>query len=166
MILLEVSSVVDMPADDVFDFLADATNNPKWQRGMRSCAWTTESPIRVGSRYDQMARFLGKEIITHFEVVELEPPRRVVIRSQEGSSFPLTVARTVEPLDDGRCRATETVEGDPRGFYRVATPLLRAMVRRSMHADHRRLGQVLERGREDDPPCRRRRCIARASGRR
>lgn len=31
---------------------------------MRSCRWTSDPPIGVGSTYDQVASFLGREIIT------------------------------------------------------------------------------------------------------
>jgi hypothetical protein len=73
------------------------------------------------------------------------PGALVTISSREGSSFPLTVTRQVEPLGAGRCRVTETVESDPRGFYRLAEPLLRGLVRRNIRRDYRRLKALLER---------------------
>jgi uncharacterized membrane protein len=135
---------IDRPAGEVFTFLEDVENNTKWLRGMVSCSWTTEPPVRVGSRYEQLARFLGKPIRTSFEVTAHEPGQVVTIRSREGSSFPLTVTRRVEPLDATRCRVTETVESDPSGFYRVAEPLLRLLVRRNIQRDYLRLKTLLE----------------------
>ena len=32
---------VERPADEVFAYLEDAENNPKWIPNMRSCRWTT-----------------------------------------------------------------------------------------------------------------------------
>jgi uncharacterized membrane protein len=135
---------VDRPADAVYAFLEDVENNTRWLRGMVSCRWTTEPPVRVGSRYEQVARFLGKEIRTRFEVTELEPGRRVTIRSLPGSSFPLTVRREVDPLGAARCRVTETVHSDPSGFYRLSAPVLRLLVRRNIDRDYRRLKELLE----------------------
>jgi uncharacterized membrane protein len=135
---------IDRPAEEVFAFLDDVTNNTKWLKGMRSCTWTTEPPARVGSRYEQVAEFLGKEIRTSFEVTAHEPGRLVTIRSREGSSFPLTVTRLVEPVDGARSRVIETVESDPGGFYRIAQPLLRAMVARNIARDYRTLKVLLE----------------------
>jgi uncharacterized membrane protein len=137
---------IDRPASEVFAFLEEVENNTRWLRGMESCTWTTAPPVRVGSRYEQRARFLGREIRTSFEVTAHQPGRLVTIRSREGSSFPLTVTRLVEPLDAGRCRVTETVDSDPRGFYRIAQPLLRELVRRNIQRDYRRLKALLERG--------------------
>jgi uncharacterized membrane protein len=138
---------IDRPTGEVFAFLEEVENNPRWLGGMQSCTWTTPPPVRVGSRYEQVARFLGKEIRTSFEVTEHQPGRLVTISSREGSSFPLTVARLVEPLDDGGSRVTETVHSDPRGFYRLAQPLLRLLVRRNIRRDYLKLKRLLEAGR-------------------
>jgi uncharacterized membrane protein len=135
---------IDRPAGEVFAFLDDVTNNTRWLKGMQSCTWTTDPPVRVGSRYEQVARFLGKEIRTSFEVTTHEPGRVVTIESREGSSFPLTVTREVERIDDDRSRVIETVHSDPSGFYKVAQPLLRAMVARNIARDYRTLKALLE----------------------
>ena len=70
---LSASQIIQRPADEVFGFVADVTNNPRWQRGMRSCAWTSPPPITVGSTYRQEASFLGRPLVTDFEVVDHEP---------------------------------------------------------------------------------------------
>jgi len=69
---------IDRPADDVFAFVSEFPNNPRWQRGQVSCSWTSDPPLRVGSTYDQHARFLGRDMVNHFEVIEheLEGPGR------------------------------------------------------------------------------------------
>jgi uncharacterized membrane protein len=137
---------IHRPAQEVFAFLEAVENNPRWLRGMESCTWTTAPPVRVGSRYEQRARFLGRRIRTSFEVTAHQPGRLVTISSRQGSSFPLTVTRQVESLAAGRCRVTETVDSDPRGFYRIAQPMLRELVRRSIRRDYLRLKALLESG--------------------
>jgi len=123
--------------------VAEVTNNPRWQRGMQSARWTSSPPLRIGSTYEQSARFLGKEIVTTFEVVKLGPGRRMRFVSTAGP-FPLDITRTVEPLPAGGARFTEHVAGDANGFYRVATPVLRSMVRRNIRRDFRGLKGLLE----------------------
>lgn len=140
-----VSVEIDRPAPEVFAYLEDVTNNTAWLKGMRSCEWSTDPPVGVGSRYEQVAHFLGKDIRTSFEVTAHEPGRMITISSREGSSFPLTVTRRVDPMGEGRCRVTETVQSDPGGFYRLARPLLFRMVERNITRDYRTLKQLLER---------------------
>lgn len=143
--MIEVTSEieVDRPAGEVFAFLADAENNPAWQTGMVRCRWTTEAPIRVGSVYEQEARFLGRPITSTFEVIDLEPGRSVTIRTIE-STFPIEVTRSTEPLGDDRTRVRARVTGDPSGVFRIAAPIMRAMVGRSVRGDYRRLKAHLE----------------------
>ena len=152
MIRVSSSIEVSRPAEPVFAFLADAENNPKWQRGMQSCRWTTEPPIGVGSVYEQHARFLGRDIVSTFEVVAFEDPpepttagpgRSISIRTIQ-STFPIAVTRSVEPLTDDRCRVSADVRGDASGVFRIAAPLLRQMVQRSVRGDYRRLKELLE----------------------
>lgn len=134
---------VDRPADETFAFVSDASNNPRWQRGQVTCVWTSDPPIRVGSTYEQVSRFLGRRVLSSFEVFEYMPGRSIAIRSVTGS-FPITVRRSVEPLGEGRCRVTADISGEPGGFFRVAGPLLQRLAQRSVDADYDRLKSLLE----------------------
>ncbi len=133
---------VDRPPAEVFAFVSDFENNPRWQGGMVEARFTTESPLRVGSRYDQVARFLGREITSTFEVVELEPGRMVRASTVE-STFPITFTRRVEPEGNGS-RVTAVVQGDASGIFKLAEPLMRRKVQRSIDADYARLKELLE----------------------
>ena len=136
---------VERPANDVFAFVADVENNPRWQRGMRRCSWTSPPPHGVGSTYDQVARFLGKDIVSSFRVVEHQPGRRIKITTTK-SPFPITETRTVQPLGEGRAHVAAIVEGDASGFFRLAAPILRGLVARSVRGDYARLKRLLESG--------------------
>jgi carbon monoxide dehydrogenase subunit G len=142
--ILHVSSTVSVkvPPAMAWSVVADFSRNPEWQNGMRKAEWVTEPPLAVGSRYIQHAGFLGREIRSLFEVVELEPGRRVTIDTIEGT-FPITVTRTVV-ADGAGCLISADVRGDAGGLFRLVTPLLRALVRRSVAGDYRRLKQLLE----------------------
>ena len=48
---------------------------------------------------------------------------------------------------DGRARVTELVDADARGFYTLATPLLKRLVERTIRRDYGTLKQLLEEGR-------------------
>lgn len=145
MIEVVVACSIDRPPAEVFGFLADSPNNPLWQRGMRSCRWTSDPPIGVGSTYDQEARFLGRPIRSSFEVVEFEPGRRIRIRTTE-STMPLDITRGVEPAESGGSDVTATIRGGPEGWGRHFDPLTQWMVERSVTADYRRLKSLLESG--------------------
>lgn len=142
MITVHIHIEIDHPAVETFRFISNFENNPLWQSGMDSCRIITEGPLRVGTQYEQEAHFLGKTITSRFEVVEYEPDQRIKAKSIE-STFPITFERSVRG-DAARSLVEARVQGDPKGVFRLATPLLRWMVNRSIQADYRELKRILE----------------------
>jgi uncharacterized membrane protein len=143
VIQVEASVRIRRSPEEVFAYLSNFENNPKWQSGMVSARFTSPDPLGVGSTYSQEARFLGRPVLSEFEVIEYEPGRKVKITSTSGT-FPITVTRLVEPNSDGGSRVSALIEGDASGVYRLAEPILRRMVQRSVQGDYERLKKVLE----------------------
>ena len=143
MLQVVVQQAIRRPAAEVFDVIADFSKNPTWQKGMQSCAWTSEPPLRVGSTYVQTARFLGKEITSSFEVVEFEQGETIRIVTTSGP-MPIDVIRTVEGVTDNVSLVEAIVRGDSSGMFRIAQPLMKVLVKRSVTADYKRLKKLLE----------------------
>ena len=141
---LTAERTVIAPASTVFELFADASNNPRWQRGMKSCEWITSAPIDVGSQYRQIASFLGRPVISTFEVTEFEPGRLIRIETIE-SSFPIQVTRRVTPIDADRCLVTADITGQPPGPDFLA-PIIRSIAQWSVDRDYERLVELLHRG--------------------
>jgi uncharacterized membrane protein len=132
---------IDRPAAEVFAFVADFENNPRWQGGMRSCAWTSDDKLVTGSTYVQEARFFGRRIDTHFRVTEYDAGRSISIESTK-STFPIQVTRAVEALGDARCKVTAHIRGQPTGLLK----LFSGMVKKSVRKDYLALKALLEAG--------------------
>ena len=143
MIEVTARTEIDRAPQVVFDFLADMSNNPRWQKGMQECRWTSDPPLQLGSTYDQVARFLGREIVSSFVVTEFASGHRIRIQTTSGT-MPIDVMREVVAVADGRSSVSATVTGDPTGVFRLAAPLMRLMVSRSVRRDYRRLKELLE----------------------
>lgn len=140
---------INRPAAEVFEFLAEMSNNPRWQKGQVSCEWTSAPPINVGSTYDQQARFAGRTIESSFDVTEFEPGRLIRIVSTSGP-MPIDVTRSVVPLTDDSCEVSAIVKGEPPGLMAKVSGLVDPIVKRSVSGDYVRLKQLLEAG--DLPP--------------
>ena len=135
---------INKPAAEVFEFLANPENNPKWQGGMVSCEITSPAPWGLGSTYAQQAKFMGRDIISNFEITAYEPGRLIRGDTVE-SSFPISFTRIVEPDESGAgSKVQAIVTGDASGFIKLFTPLMNWMVGRSIRADYRKLKEILE----------------------
>ncbi|MFQ5962307.1 MAG: SRPBCC family protein, partial [Candidatus Methylomirabilales bacterium] len=120
MIRIESRVEIARPSEEVFAYISNFENNPEWQFGQIEAKFTSEPPLRVGSTYDQVARFLGRQVISEFEVIEYEPDRKVKASSTSGS-FPITFTRMVEPSSTGTS-VKAIIEGDSSGFFKLAEP--------------------------------------------
>ncbi len=149
MIKIKAEMTINRPSDQVFSYISNFENNPKWQAGMQEAHFTSEGPLQVGSTYAQVAKFLGRRIESNFEVIAYEPHQMVKAMST-GGSFPITFTRTVKPIENNEDGTPNTkveaiVEGDATGFFKLAEPLLARMVQRSVNADYANLKKILER---------------------
>jgi uncharacterized membrane protein len=144
MLKVETTVQIDRPSEDVFAYLSNFENNPEWQSGQLQAKFTSDGPLRVGSTYDQVAKFLGRRVVSTFKVIEFESDRMVKASSTSGS-FPITFTRMVEP-DDEVTKVTAIIEGDAGGFFKLAEPLLKVMVKNSVDADYRNLKRIMESG--------------------
>lgn len=131
-------------AAEVFDFISNPENNPQWQKGMQSCEITSAGEWGLGSMYAQRAKFMGRDIVSKFEITQYESGRLIRGDTVE-SSFPISFTRIVEPDETGKgCNVQAIVTGDATGFFRFLTPLMNWMVSSSIKKDYRRLKALME----------------------
>lgn len=135
--------VIARPGDQVAAYVTDPSNAPHWYANITSVRWRTDPPIRVGSRLEFVARFLGRTLAYTYEVVEYEPGRRLVMRTSEGP-FPMETTYTFDPVDAGHTRMQLRNRGEPAGFAGIAGPLLASAMRRANTKDLARLKLLLE----------------------
>lgn len=139
-----VETVIDRPVGVVSAYAGDPTNAPEWYVNITSVHWQTPPPVAVGSRMDFVARFLGRRIAYTYEVAELVPGERLVMRTQQGP-FPMETTYTWSPEGEGT-RMTLTNRGEPSGFAAVTRPLMEKAMRRATTKDLARLKDILEAG--------------------
>jgi uncharacterized membrane protein len=144
MVDVRVGTVVERPVSDVAAFAGDPGNAPRWYANITSVRWETDPPLRAGSRATFVARFLGRTLTYTYEVVELVPHARLVMRTAQGP-FPMETTYTWEPAGEGRTRMTLRNTGSPSGFARVSAPVMEQAMRRATTKDLARLKALLER---------------------
>lgn len=135
--------VIDRPPAVVATFAGDPTNAPKWYQNIKSVEWKTEPPVVVGSQVAFVANFLGRRLAYTYEVVELTPSEKLVMRTAEGP-FPMETTYTWEPVGAHATRMRLRNRGEPSGFSRVGAPLMAAAMGRATRKDLALLKRLLE----------------------
>jgi hypothetical protein len=135
--------VIDRPVDEVASYAGDPTNAPDWYANIDTVEWLTPPPAQVGSSVAFVARFLGRRLEYTYELVELDPGARLVMRTQQGP-FPMETTYTWRAAGHGATAMTLRNRGEPTGFSKVAAVIMGPAMRRANRKDLANLRRILE----------------------
>jgi ribosomal protein RSM22 (predicted rRNA methylase) len=139
---VSTSIEINRPRAVVSAFASEPTNATRWYANIREAVWRTAPPLEVGARFAFVAQFLGRRLEYTYEVTEAVAAERLVMRTSEGP-FPMETTYEWAEIAGGT-RMVLRNRGDPRGFFALAAPLMRAAMRRANMNDLKRLKQLLE----------------------
>jgi uncharacterized membrane protein len=134
---------IDRPLRLVAEYVGDPSNAPEWYANIESVNWRTEPPLALGSRLDFVAHFLGRRLAYTYEIVELVPLERLVMRTEQGP-FPMETSYQWSAAADSSTQLSLRNRGEPSGFAGITAPLLAVAMRRANQKDLNRLKSILE----------------------
>lgn len=142
MFTKSVSVLISRPLDEVFAFVADARNRPRWDESVDSEELTSPEPIGVGTTVRTRMRSMRREYVYTWEVVDHVPPNRMTIASTSGP-FPTTLAYQLN-AQDGGILVEFAVTGRPTGLLRLFEPMIASTTQKNLDKGFLRLKDVLE----------------------
>jgi uncharacterized protein YndB with AHSA1/START domain len=135
------SLTIERPVEEVFAFVSDAANEPRWHTDVLAVSATSAGRVGVGSTFRWVVDFMGRKDMD-VEVTQLDPGRREVLRARSGPMLP-TITYLFEPAN-GATRFTRQVEVEPRGLMRLMEPMMRGMIGKRNRQFVGNLKRVLE----------------------
>jgi carbon monoxide dehydrogenase subunit G len=124
MIRYQETVVSPRPPEDVFAYVSDFTTVVEWDPGIASSE-RSSGEGGVGTTYDVVATFRGREVPMTYEVVEYREPSQIVLR---GTGSSVEALDTIDFSADGAgTRLVYTAEFRMKGLLRFAEPFMRGM---------------------------------------
>ena len=135
--------VIRRPRGQVADYSANPDNAPMWYVNIKEVQWKSSPTLALGSRIAFVATFLGRRLAYTYEIIDLQPGKRLVMRTKEGP-FPMETTYTWEDTADDSTRMTLRNRGSPSGFSKLLAPLMASSMRRANQQDLTKLKEILE----------------------
>lgn len=142
MATFENTVVIRRPIEEVFAFLSDLENVPKWNYAIVETRKVSKGPVGLGTVYRQV-RSVPSRSEERLEVTAFNPPGHLEIRGQLGP-FPSRLSYALDALPDGT-RVTNSVELELRGPGRVLGRVAVPRVRDAVATNLRKLKELLDR---------------------
>jgi uncharacterized membrane protein len=132
---------IERPVEEVFAFLSDFENIPKWNYYVLEVRQLSENPIGVGTTYHQIRKTDEQD----FRIIEFEPNHTVAVKTLPQSSPDLEMRFTLyEEGGTTRIRDEWKLE---TGTPAILERLLRRRVKSAVAENLAKLKELLEEGR-------------------
>lgn len=117
-----------MTKTELFDYMADFSNAEEWDPGTNSARRRDDGAIGVGSKFELVVEFAGRETSYMYEITEFDRPNVVVV---EAESDALHLIDTMTMAESG---AGSVLNYDARlnlkGWRKVSTPVMAVLFKR------------------------------------
>ena len=133
--------VIAAPIETVAGYATDPSNVPAWYKNITSVEWLSPKPTQVASKIAFVAHFMGRTLRYTYEIAELVPNQRLVMRTAEGP-FPMETTYTWQANGNGTLMTLRN-RGEPKGYSRLVAPFMAMMMRRENRKDLQRLAAVV-----------------------
>lgn len=89
-----------LPTSEAFAYMADFANARHWDPSVSAATRVGDAPVGLGSEFDLVARFSGRDVPLRYAIVTYEPPKVVVLEARR-PGFVSRDTITVEPAEHG-----------------------------------------------------------------
>jgi carbon monoxide dehydrogenase subunit G len=139
------SAIIDRPIDQVFAFLADGTNDPKFSPRVQEIRREPDGPPAVGTVFVSKVKDAGMKTDRRFELTELQAPTK--IRWSERSKNLVTVPEggyDLEAVGDSQTKVTIFNSFEGHGFGKVIVGFARKAAVKDVDAFAQRIKAAVE----------------------
>ena len=142
----EIRGTVEIgrPVEDVFAYLSDPTNNPKWESSAVEMELTTEGPLALGSKGRRVEKIPGMGTDEGIWEITKHVPNESLAMTFESQRVTGSSGYELEAAE-GATSLTYWFVANPRNMLmKLLLPLMIPMIRGQVRKDYVELKRILE----------------------
>ena len=143
MIDVNVHAVIDRPVEDVFAFVANFENHPKWEMNFQKVKLLTSTPIGVGTAYQCELKLPGQSAISKFAITEYEANKKIAFVGEAAGPATPKGSFLFEPVPGGT-KLTLLPSPEFRGLFKLLEPMMAGYIRKQNEEHLGNLKRLLE----------------------
>ena len=142
MINLKETITISRSPSEVFAFVADLSNFPKWRANLVSFKVLTAGPTEVGTRCTEVIQVGPMRVPGSCDVTEFSPGRMMAFKAvSKGIIYDGRIL--VEPWEKGS-KLTLTGDVQPSGLPKLIQPILKRKLQSGIKNEVRSIKEVVE----------------------
>ena len=142
MVTNEKIITINRPINEVFAYVSNLENGPKWQPELSEVRRITKGPVKIGSQFSSARIIMGQKMETTIEFVAYEPNSKYTIKSITGL-LPFEQTSLFESTAGGT-KLTTKIDLYPSGDIAQGESMLTASLKQEMETDFDSLKKLLD----------------------
>jgi uncharacterized membrane protein len=144
MINVEISTVVERPVAEVFAFVADFENLPKWETDFQEVRLLSAAPGGVGTTYQCVLKMPGQGgVPSKFVITAYEAGKRIAFEGEPSGPAKPVGSFVFAPVASGT-QITSLPRPQFSGIFKLLEPLMAGYIKKNNTAHLSHLKQLLE----------------------
>jgi carbon monoxide dehydrogenase subunit G len=143
MIRIEESTQISRPRDEVFDFLTNVDNLPKWQSGVVQSRRLTQGAVRVGFQYEEVVKVGPWKLNAVCTVTDLKANERFAFQMKTSGPLDCDGRFDLQPAAGGT-RLTISGSARLKGVWRLMQPVFGGDLRKETRTELATIKLLLE----------------------
>ena len=143
MVNVNVSTIIHRPVADVFAFVADFENHPKWETDFQEVKQLTSKPGGVGTTYQCFLKLPGQTATSTFRITEYVSNQKIAFVGEPAGPATPKGSFLFETVEGGT-KIISLPRPEFRGFFKLLEPMMAGYIRKNNVAHLNNLKRLLE----------------------
>jgi uncharacterized protein YndB with AHSA1/START domain len=144
MVRITDSTIIDRPVEEVWRFVSDPGNDPKWYQGTMEVRQISEGPTAVGTTIEAVIQFRGRSLVAGARCIVLNPNTEVTWKFTSGLMKRSTDSWRMESIDEKSTRLTRVFDMRVSGLWRAIQPIIARGTKKTHEAEIHNVKRLLE----------------------